>query len=83
MLHGGAKRLASLEGLRGVAALIVVVWHTMLAFDHDKTFIIKNTMRRYLRLTKPLFVSVWYPIGCLCLILIISKKPHKKRHLLG
>lgn len=31
-INGEKKRIASLEGLRGVAALIVVVWHTMLAF---------------------------------------------------
>lgn len=29
---GEKKRIASLEALRGLAALIVVVWHTMLAF---------------------------------------------------
>ena len=106
---GEKKRIASLEALRGLAALIVVVWHTMLAFapqtsgifsqfpagdaytgsfffvlmngngavnvffvlsgfvlsrkfflDHDRSFIIKNALRRYPRLALPVLVSVLF-----------------------
>ena len=100
-------RIASLEALRGIAALVVVVWHTMLAFapqtsgifvqfpaqdaytgsflfvlmngngavnvffvlsgfvlsrrfflDYDRSFIVKNALRRYPRLALPVLVSV-------------------------
>ena len=36
-MQGETHRIASLEALRGIAALIVVVWHTMLAFAPQTT----------------------------------------------
>lgn len=51
-----SPRIASLEALRGIAALVVVVWHTMLAFAPERTGLFTQFPKTETWSGSPLFV---------------------------